>query len=36
VLEKMLIDEDVHIDGIEELPDQISHMTLPMFLTTQV
>ena len=36
VLEKILNDEDGHIDGIEELQDQISHMTLPMFLTTQV
>jgi bacterioferritin len=29
-------DEDEHIDGIEELQDQIEHMTLPIFLTTQV
>ncbi len=36
VLEKILNDEDGHIDGIEKLQDQISHMTLPMFLTTQV
>ena len=36
VLEKILNDEDRHIDGIEELQDQISHMTLPLFLTTQV
>jgi len=36
VLEKILNDEDGHIDGIEELQDQISQMTLPMFLTTQV
>jgi bacterioferritin len=36
VLERILNDEDGHIDGIEELQDQISHMTLPMFLTTQV
>jgi bacterioferritin len=31
-----LNDEDRHIDGIEELQDQISHMTLPLFLTTQL
>ncbi len=36
VLEYILNDEDHHIDGIEELQDQISHMTLPIFLTTQV
>ncbi|MHB1314695.1 MAG: bacterioferritin [Christensenellales bacterium] len=36
VLENILKDEDRHIDEIEELQDQISHMTLPIFLTTQV
>jgi bacterioferritin len=36
MLQKILDDEDEHIDGIEELQDQISHMTLPIFLTTQV
>jgi bacterioferritin len=36
VLEHILTDEDQHIDEIEELQDQISHMTLPVFLTTQV
>jgi bacterioferritin len=36
VLERILNDEDQHIDEIEELQDQISHMTLPIFLTTQV
>jgi bacterioferritin len=36
VLEHILTDEDQHIDEIEELQDQISHMTLPIFLTTQV
>ena len=36
VLEDILEDEDRHIDEIEELQDQISHMTLPLFLTTQV
>ena len=36
ILEKILHDEDVHIDGIEELQDQIEQMTLPTFLTTKV
>ena len=36
ILESILNDEDRHIDGIEELQDQISHMTLPLFLTTQI
>ena len=36
ILEEILRDEDRHIDGIEELQDQIGHMTLPIFLTTQV
>jgi len=36
ILEHILQDEDRHIDGIEELQDQIRHMTLPIFLTTQV
>jgi len=36
VLEDILEDEDRHIDEIEELQDQISHMTLPLFLTTQI
>ncbi|MBM7867932.1 bacterioferritin [Heliobacterium gestii] len=36
MLEHILNDEDQHIDKIEELQDQISHMTLPIFLTTQV
>lgn len=35
LLEHILNDEDRHIDGIEELTDQISHMTLPVFLSTQ-
>ena len=35
LLEKILNDEDRHIDQIEERRDQISHMTLPIFLTTQ-
>ena len=36
LLQSILQDEDQHIDEIEELQDQISHMTLPIFLTTQV
>ena len=36
VLEHILNDEDQHIDEIEALQDQISHMSLPVFLTTQV
>ena len=36
ILEHILQDEDAHIDGIEELQDQIGHMTLPIFLTTQI
>ena len=36
ILEYILQDEDAHIDRIEELRDQIGHMTLPIFLTTQV
>ena len=36
ILEHILQDEDRHIDGIEELQDQIEQMTLPIFLSTQV
>ncbi len=36
VLESILIDEDGHIDGIEEKQDQIQQMTLPVFLSEQV
>jgi bacterioferritin len=36
ILENILQDEDAHVDRIEELQDQIGHMTLPLFLTTQV
>lgn len=36
LLEKILQDEDSHIDEIEEHQDQIVHMGLPIFLTTQV
>ncbi len=35
VLEKILNDEDRHIDKIEELQDQVSQMTLPLFLSIQ-
>ncbi|NPV02926.1 MAG: hypothetical protein HPY53_16250 [Brevinematales bacterium] len=34
-LQGILNDEDAHMDGIEELQDQISQMTLTTFLTTQ-
>jgi bacterioferritin len=36
ILEHILQEEDAHIDRIEELQDQIGHMTLPLFLTTQL
>ncbi len=36
ILEHILNDEDRHIDEIEELQDQISQMTLGIFLSTQV
>jgi len=36
ILEDILQEEDHHIDEIEELQDQISHMTMPIFLSTQV
>jgi bacterioferritin len=36
LLQSILQDEDQHIDEIEELQDQIGHMTLPVFLSTQV
>jgi len=36
ILEAILKDEDAHIDGIEEIQDQIGQMGLPIFLTTQV
>ncbi len=36
ILMQILNDEDRHMDEIEELQDQISHMTLPIFLITQV
>lgn len=36
ILEGILNDEDRHIDEIEERQDQIAHMTLPIFLSTNV
>lgn len=36
ILEKILADEDKHIDQIEEMQDQIKQMSLQIFLTTQV
>ncbi len=36
VLEKILNDEDRHLDDIEALQDQISQMTLQVFLSTQL
>jgi bacterioferritin len=36
ILEEILTDEDRHIDGIEELLDQIQQMSLQVFLGTQV
>lgn len=35
MLEEILNDEDRHIDHIEERQDQVSQMTLPIFLSTQ-
>jgi len=36
ILEKILADEDRHIDQIEEMQDQIQQMSLQIFLSTQV
>jgi bacterioferritin len=36
ILESILRDEDGHINGIEEIRDQIAQMGLQIFLTTQV
>ena len=36
ILEKILADEDKHIDQIEEMQDQIQQMSLQIFLSTQV
>lgn len=35
ILEKILNDEDKHIDDIEEVQDQIEQMSLQIFLSTQ-
>ncbi len=35
ILVQILNDEDRHMDELEEMLDQIEHMTLPIFLTTQ-
>jgi bacterioferritin len=35
ILEKILKDEDAHIDRIEEMQDQIKQMTLQIFLSTK-
>ena len=36
ILESILEDEDRHIDGIEELQDQVHQIGLPVFLSTQI
>ncbi|MDP2718364.1 MAG: bacterioferritin [Dehalococcoidia bacterium] len=36
ILEKILNDEDRHVDGIEEAQDQISQMGLQIFLSTRL
>ena len=36
ILERILDDEDHHIDDIEALQDQIAQMTLQVFLSTQI
>lgn len=36
ILQEILMEEDAHMDGIEELQDQVSQMGLPIFLTTQI
>lgn len=36
ILQEILNEEDVHMDGIEALQNQIGQMTLQVFLTTQV
>ena len=36
ILEHILMDEDAHIDKIEELLDQVEQMGIQFFLTTQV
>lgn len=36
VLQNILNDEDEHMDGIEELQDQVGQMGVQIFLTTQI
>ena len=36
LLERILKDEDAHIDGIEEVQDQIKQMGIQVFLSTQM
>jgi bacterioferritin len=36
MLQSILNDEDDHVDGIEEVQDQISQMGLQVFLSTQI
>ncbi len=36
ILERILHDEDDHVDNIEEVQDQIAQMGIQMFLSTQV
>ena len=36
ILESILNDEDAHIDGIEEVQDQIKQMGIQVFLSTQL
>lgn len=36
VLKDILMDEDAHVDELEELQDQIDQMSLQIFLSTQV
>jgi bacterioferritin len=36
ILEKILQDEDGHVDGIEEQQDQISHMGIQLYLAEQI
>ncbi|MGI6751150.1 MAG: bacterioferritin [Anaerovoracaceae bacterium] len=36
ILQEILMDEDAHMDEIEELQDQVAQMGVPIFLTTQI
>jgi bacterioferritin len=36
ILEAILNDEDKHIDGIEEIQDEVAQMTIQVFLSTQL